>query len=250
MAGGAVVLPTSSVGAGTSWAQREGTSPSTLPRAQHLHPRFSSLPRSSFFAWDARTHLGSPSLRSLLASTDWLFASKNVPRRVVHASLLGVGAPEALVIAVVALLVFGPRGLAEVARTLGKSLRAFQPTIRELQQISKDFKDTLEQEIGLDELRSVDARPSQPTYKAEQQPQQPQPSADTQSEVVEPKAYSTEDYLRVTEEQARALVPEEQRQAAEAAAWGGSPPPSVTTQTEELVHRSDNEVTNNAGRSQ
>ena len=30
-------------------------------------------------------------------------------------------------------------------------------------------------------------------------------------EPVEPKAYSTEDYLRVTEEQARALVPEEQR---------------------------------------
>lgn len=36
-------------------------------------------------------------------------------RRVgVQASLLGVGAPEALVIGVVALLVFGPKGLAEV----------------------------------------------------------------------------------------------------------------------------------------
>lgn len=32
----------------------------------------------------------------------------------VQASLLGVGAPEALVIGVVALLVFGPKGLAEV----------------------------------------------------------------------------------------------------------------------------------------
>lgn len=31
-----------------------------------------------------------------------------------QASLLGVGAPEALVIGVVALLVFGPKGLAEV----------------------------------------------------------------------------------------------------------------------------------------
>lgn len=28
---------------------------------------------------------------------------------------------------------------------------------------------------------------------------------------VEPKAYSTEDYMRITEEQAKALVPEEQR---------------------------------------
>lgn len=34
--------------------------------------------------------------------------------RVVYASLFGVGAPEALVIGVVALLVFGPKGLAEV----------------------------------------------------------------------------------------------------------------------------------------
>lgn len=35
--------------------------------------------------------------------------------RVVYASLFGVGAPEALVIGVVALLVFGPKGLAEVS---------------------------------------------------------------------------------------------------------------------------------------
>ena len=36
----------------------------------------------------------------------------------VHASLFGVGAPEALVIGVVALLVFGPKGLAEVSSLL------------------------------------------------------------------------------------------------------------------------------------
>ncbi|CAN6589026.1 unnamed protein product [Malus baccata var. baccata] len=73
---------------------------------------------------------------------------------VVYASLFGVGAPEALVIGVVALLVFGPKGLAEVARTLGKTLRAFQPTIRELQEVSRDFKSTLEKEIGLDDISS------------------------------------------------------------------------------------------------
>ena len=36
----------------------------------------------------------------------------------IFASLFGVGAPEALVIGVVALLVFGPKGLAEVIRLL------------------------------------------------------------------------------------------------------------------------------------
>jgi len=36
----------------------------------------------------------------------------------VKASFLGVGAPEAFVIAVVSLLVFGPKGLAEVCPSL------------------------------------------------------------------------------------------------------------------------------------
>lgn len=72
----------------------------------------------------------------------------------VFASLFGVGAPEALVIGVVALLVFGPKGLADVAKNLGKTLRAFQPTIRELQEVSREFKSTLEKEIGLDELKN------------------------------------------------------------------------------------------------
>ena len=36
----------------------------------------------------------------------------------IRASFLGVGAPEAFVVAVVALLVFGPKGLAEASRLL------------------------------------------------------------------------------------------------------------------------------------
>ncbi|KAK4384966.1 Sec-independent protein translocase protein TATB, chloroplastic [Sesamum angolense] len=127
----------------------------------------------------------------------------------VYASLFGVGAPEFLVIGVVALLVFGPKGLAEeeligalldqlrwspiqsednsagndnifvvvmfffnipssVARNLGKTLRAFQPTIRELQEVSREFKSTLEREIGLDDIDSPvskgsSSNPAKPT---------------------------------------------------------------------------------------
>ena len=40
---------------------------------------------------------------------------KRCKDRVAYASLFGVGAPEVLVIGVVALLVFGPKGLAEVS---------------------------------------------------------------------------------------------------------------------------------------
>ncbi|CAN6564898.1 unnamed protein product [Malus baccata var. baccata] len=175
---------------------------------------------------------------------------------VVYASLFGVGAPEALVIGVVALLVFGPKGLAEVARTLGKTLRAFQPTIRELQEVSRDFKSTLEKEIGLDDISisSIDAfngkkmdttsTPSSTTTTGDSKTmiedskstaedsktvdisslssidaynarimgktstssstataEDSKNTADTNGAPSPPKAYTTEDYLKITEEQ-------------------------------------------------
>jgi sec-independent protein translocase protein TatA len=62
-------------------------------------------------------------------------------------SIFGVGAPEAMVVGVVALLVFGPSGLADIAKQLGATIREFQPTIKELQDVSKEFQDTLRDEI-------------------------------------------------------------------------------------------------------
>ena len=96
-----------------------------------------------------------------------------------QASFLGVGAPEALLVGVVALIVFGPKGLAEVwcvqtllimtcflsdlgllstaglqaAKSLGKTVRSFQPTLKELASVSSELKSTLEEQIGLDEIR-------------------------------------------------------------------------------------------------
>ncbi|KAL0673585.1 hypothetical protein Bca4012_001566 [Brassica carinata] len=128
---------------------------------------------------------------------------------VIRASLFGVGAPEALVIGVVALLVFGPKGLAEVARTLGNTLRTFQPTIRELQDVSRDFKSTLEREIGLDEISTPDvynqnrmntARSPPPSVRNIEDPLTASEPNDAQSQ----KAYTTEDYLKITEEQLKA----------------------------------------------
>ncbi|XP_009781577.1 uncharacterized protein LOC107796223 isoform X4 [Nicotiana tabacum] len=164
----------------------------------------------------------------------------------VYASLFGVGAPEALVIGVVALLVFGPKGLAEVARNLGKTLREFQPTIRELQEVSRDFKSTLEREIGLDDIKGSgqDTIKSSTTSRQEVDPNgSPLPSIASSSEedmerllrIAEAEkqaekdlasllesqsesqtvsqvadnsssAYSTEDYLKITEEQLKAAA--------------------------------------------
>ncbi|ONI25368.1 hypothetical protein PRUPE_2G298400 [Prunus persica] len=109
---------------------------------------FPPLGLSPFSPWSGLKHLGI----SFTPKSLKLERKGRHKGMVVYASLFGVGAPEALVIGVVALLVFGPKGLAEVARNLGKTLRAFQPTIRELQDVSREFKSTLEKEIGLDDI--------------------------------------------------------------------------------------------------
>ncbi|KAG6753541.1 hypothetical protein POTOM_043611 [Populus tomentosa] len=137
--------------------------------------------------------------------------------KVIHASLFGVGVPEALVIGVVALLVFGPKGLAEVARNLGKTLREFQPTIKELQEVSREFKSTLEREIGLDEISNQ----TQNTYSSKITNTASNPSSagstDISPTVTDPngapspnRAYTSEEYLKITEEQLKASAAEQQ----------------------------------------
>ncbi len=57
-----------------------------------------------------------------------------------------LGMPELLIIAIIALFVFGPRKLPELMRSLGKSLAEFK-------RASNELKNTLEDEIRLEETR-------------------------------------------------------------------------------------------------
>lgn len=126
-----------------------------------------------------------------------------------------MGAPEALVIGVVALLVFGPKGLADIAKQLGQTLRAFQPTIRELQEVSREFKETLEDEIGLDEIRNDIAQVAAPVPTKRQAPPPGTTTTPEASAAPGPTDQSTD------------TVTEEMRAAAAAAAWGGDEPVAV-----------------------
>ena len=49
--------------------------------------------------------------------------------------------------------------LVQAAKSLGQTLRAFQPTIRELTQVSAELKSTLESEIGINEIKEELRRP-------------------------------------------------------------------------------------------
>jgi sec-independent protein translocase protein TatA len=59
-----------------------------------------------------------------------------------------IGMPEMIIILVIALIIFGPRKLPELGRSLGKSLAEFK-------RASNELKNTLEEEIRLDEQRST-----------------------------------------------------------------------------------------------
>src|SRR5512147_1608376 len=60
-----------------------------------------------------------------------------------------IGFPEMLVILVVALIIFGPRKLPELGRSLGKSINEFK-------RASNELKNTLDEEIRVEEARSTD----------------------------------------------------------------------------------------------
>ncbi|MBM5791453.1 MAG: TatA/E family twin arginine-targeting protein translocase [Cyanobacteria bacterium M_surface_10_m1_298] len=63
-------------------------------------------------------------------------------------NVFGIGLPEMAVIAAVALLVFGPKRLPELGRTLGRTLKGFQSASKEFEQEFKKAVDTVEAEVS------------------------------------------------------------------------------------------------------
>ena len=59
-----------------------------------------------------------------------------------------LGIPELILIFVVALLVFGPKRLPEIGRTLGKALGEFKKA-------TDDLKNTIEREVQVEELKQL-----------------------------------------------------------------------------------------------
>ena len=71
-----------------------------------------------------------------------------------------IGMGELLVIFVIALIVFGPRKLPELGRTLGKSLGEFK-------RASSDLRNTLEEEIHVEDQANRAPAPRAPAPAAE-----------------------------------------------------------------------------------
>jgi sec-independent protein translocase protein TatA len=97
-----------------------------------------------------------------------------------------IGVPELIMIFVVALLLFGPRKLPDIGRSLGKALGEFR-------RASNDLKRTLEDEVAADQLREVEKDVRSAVYtppaldstaqpaKAEQPPSVKEPAGSEQA---------------------------------------------------------------------
>ena len=73
-------------------------------------------------------------------------------------NVFGVGLPEMAVIAVIALLVFGPKKLPELGRSLGKTLKGFQAASSEFEQEFRKAVESVELPAGqTDATSSQDA---------------------------------------------------------------------------------------------
>ena len=73
-----------------------------------------------------------------------------------------IGMPELIIIMVIALIIFGPRKLPELGKSLGRSLNEFK-------RASTDLQNTLEQEIRLEEQKERQAKEPD-TFNASSEP--------------------------------------------------------------------------------
>jgi TatA/E family protein of Tat protein translocase len=71
--------------------------------------------------------------------------------------------PELMVIFVIALIIFGPRKLPELGRSLGKSLGEFK-------RASNELRNTLEEEVRIEEQRETRTRQAEPAKPAPVEP--------------------------------------------------------------------------------
>ncbi len=82
-------------------------------------------------------------------------------------NIFGIGLPEMALIFILALLVFGPKKLPEIGKTLGKTIRGFQDASKEFEQEFKRAAESIEEVVRDEPMKATLEPPAQLTAAAE-----------------------------------------------------------------------------------
>jgi sec-independent protein translocase protein TatA len=96
-------------------------------------------------------------------------------------NIFGIGLPEMALILVLALLVFGPKKLPEIGRSLGKAIRGFQEASKEFETEFKREAEQLERVIK-EPMEAKLEEPPQPALSAAAEPAATEPSTTSSPE--------------------------------------------------------------------
>ena len=90
-------------------------------------------------------------------------------------NIFGIGLPEMALITIVALLVFGPKKLPEIGRSVAKTLRSFQDA-------SKEFENEFKKEAAsIEKSISMNAKLEATEHKQSQVEESPASTVDTEN---------------------------------------------------------------------
>lgn len=95
-------------------------------------------------------------------------------------NIFGIGLPEMALIMILALLIFGPKKLPEIGRSMGKAIRGFQ-------EASKEFETEFKKEA-----ERIEKVVNDPPMKANLEPPAPKALASTSAEAADPTVTDAE----------------------------------------------------------
>jgi len=104
-------------------------------------------------------------------------------------NVFGIGLPEMALIMVLALLVFGPKKLPEIGRSMGKAIKGFQDASREFEEEFKKEAEQIEKAVTSPMKATLEPDPPKAIapQEAESTPEQPAANHDGSTEP-EPEA--------------------------------------------------------------
>jgi sec-independent protein translocase protein TatA len=94
-------------------------------------------------------------------------------------NFFGIGLPEMVLILVVALLVFGPKKLPEIGRSMGKAIRSFQDASKEFEAEFKREAEQLEKSVA-EPMKAELETPEKPSLPAAAEVETITPEATTE----------------------------------------------------------------------